>query len=348
MVNNYIKRCIMKSAALSGVYNITKKLKKGATLFFYHGVVKKIINPVVQETHIQMDQFEKQMLYLKKNCEVISLDYLYECITKGYKIYNSQVLLTFDDGYKNNLYDVAPFLKMLNMPLTVFVSTRYINSSDDLRLPYYYLRAAIFYTEKKSMYIPSIKMNIDISSKEKRISVIKNISEILKTVPQKTVNQIVDDLIKLLSHDRWSELNNLFSSDEIMNWDEVKKLHDSGVTIGAHCHDHAILHSNQSKAEIDYQLITSKDLIEKHLGECKYFSYPNGRMSDITLDSIMSVKSNKYLLGFTTVPGEIENDEMNRFVLPRIFPRKDLDGFKFILNTCFRYNSNYYKWCSNF
>ncbi len=152
-----IKRCIQKSAGLTGAYTITKKLKKGAALLFYHGVVDKIINPVVQETHMPVDQFEKQMLYLKKNFEVVSLDYLYECISKGCKIYPSQVLLTFDDGYKNNLHYVAPFLSGLNMPLTVFISTRYINSNNDLRLPYYYVQTAIYYTEQRNIDIPSIK-----------------------------------------------------------------------------------------------------------------------------------------------------------------------------------------------
>ncbi len=347
MGNKYLKKYIQKSAALLGVGYIAKRLRKGAAVLFYHGVEKTIIDTAVQETHIQLDEFEKQMLYLKKNYEIISLDYLDECISQGYKIYPSQIVLTFDDGYKNNFYNVAPLLGMLNMPFTIFISTRFINSVDDVRLPYYYIRTAICYAGQKYIEIPSIKRKYDISTQQKRISVLNTVLEIIKTVPQKPVSQIINDVIKILPGERWLELNSLFCSDELMNWDEVKKLHDSGVTIGSHCHDHVILHSGQSDDEIDGQLKNSKDLIEKYLGECRYFTYPNGRIKDISRYALLSVKKNKYHLGFTTVPGEVEN-RVNPFIIPRLFPNNDMVSFKYILNTAFRHNRSYNKWCSTF
>ncbi len=343
MIKNNLKRYVIKGAALSGAYKFVKKFKKGATVLFYHGVVDNIINSVVQETHLPLAAFEKQIRYLKKNFEVISLDYLYECISKGYKFDPSQIVLTFDDGYKNNFHIVAPLLRTFSMPFTVFVSTRHIDHSDGLRLPYYYVQAAIFYTEQKSMDVPSIKKSFDISNQQMRISVINKVLETIKIIPQKLVSQIVEDIIRLLPDDRWLELNSLYSSDEMMSWDEVRKLHDSGVRIGSHCHDHAILHSKQSEDEIDYQLRTSKDLIEKYLGECRYFAYPNGRMSDISSHALMSVKKSKYLLGFTTVSGEIVKDKFNPLLLPRIYPRREMDSFEFALNTSFCKNYDYYK-----
>lgn len=347
IINQYIKRYVKKSVWLSGAYNVTKKLNKGATILFYHGVEEKISNPVVQERHISMDQFEKQMYYLKKNFEVISIDYLYECISKGYKIDHSHVLLTFDDGYKNNYHTVAPFLKTLNMPFTVFISTKYIDKNDNLRMPYYYVQIAIYYTEQQKIDIPSIQKKYHIDNEQMRISTLNAVLDTMKTVSLETGNKIVNDVMKLLPSDRWSELNSFFSSEGFMCWDEVQALNGSGVTIGSHCHDHAILHSGQSNPEVDYQLKTSKDLIEKHLGICNYFAYPNGRMQDISYYSINSLKKNKYLLGFTTVPGEVEGG-VNPFIIPRLFPYKDMDSFKFTLNTSFRHNDNYSRWCSGF
>ena len=233
------------------------------------------------------------------------------------------------------------------MPFAVFISTKYIGHSEGLRLSYYYVQAAIFYTEHKSINLPSIRKSFEISNEQTRIPVINKVLEIIKTVPQKLVDQIIEDIIRLLPNDRWLELNSIFSSFEMMSWDEVKKLHDSGVIIGSHCHDHAVLHSRQSEEEIDFQLKTSKDLIEKHLGACRYFAYPNGRKTDISRPSLMGVKRNKYFLGLTTVPGEVEHS-VNQFIIPRIFPRNDIDNFKYALNTNFRNKSNYYKWCSEF
>lgn len=345
MSKNNFKKYILNAFELVDIYSVTRKIKEGATILFYHGVEIGIVNPIVQNSHLSLNLFEKQINYLRKNYEIVSLDYLYECIANGQKLSSSQVLITFDDGYKSNVNIVMPLLKSHNIPFTVFICTDHINSG--ARLPYYYLQTAIYYTESNSIEIPSIKRGFDISSREKRISVINTMLNIIKSAPQERVSMITGDLIKLLSNERWEELDALFSSEALMNWHEVKLLHDSGVVIGSHCHDHAILHSDQSNYETDFQLHESRYLVEKHLGECKYFAYPNGRMQDISNYSVESVKNNNYLLGFTTVPGEVMNNKMNRYILPRIFPGKDMQQFKFAVDTSFRKNRNYYKWCSN-
>lgn len=343
-----LKTLLLKSADRLGALNHAKKLKRGASILFYHGVEDEIINPVVQETHISMHHFERQINYLKKNFEVISLDYLNECISNGHKIGSSQVLLTFDDGYTNNLHNVAPFLRSLNMPFTVFISTRYIDDNDDLRLPYYYVRTAIAYADNNYMDLPSINGKYDISNEQMRMSAINTVLEIIKIIPQDRVNELVQDLRQMLPNEKWIELNALFSSDEMMNWDDVKHLHADGATIGSHCHDHAILHSGQGNAEIDYQLETSKGLIEDHLGECRYFAFPNGRMVDISHNALMSIRKHKYHLGVTTVSGEIAAGRFDPHLLPRIYPRREIDSFKFALNTSFRHNQKYSKWYSMF
>ena len=43
-----------------------------------------------------------------------------------------------------------------------------------------------------------------------------------------------------------------------MNWDDIDVLHENNILIGSHCHDHALLHSNQTKNDIIKQLEISK------------------------------------------------------------------------------------------
>ena len=140
-----IKKCIFKCAQFPGIYAVAKKQRRGATALFYHGVEDKIVDPKIQaKMHIPLSQFEKQIKYVQKHFEIISLGFLYECLSNGYKIQPSQVLITFDDGYKNNLTVAAPFLKSHNVPFSVFISTKHID--EGIRFPTYYLRAGIFYT----------------------------------------------------------------------------------------------------------------------------------------------------------------------------------------------------------
>jgi len=335
---------IINSCQFPGISYLLKKQRRGAIILFYHGIEYRIIDKRIQTIHIPFDLYEKQIHYLRNNFDIISLDYLQESLREGYKISPSQVAITFDDGYKNNLHIVAPFLKTYNIPFTVFICTNHIESGK--RFPAYYLHASINYTEMKFIELKSINQRFDISTPEKKLTVQKSLLRLLKSKPQHEVNKIVDALINLIPQERWVELNNRFYSDEPLDWDDVKKLYRQGVTIGSHCHDHAILHSHQDKEEIEYQLKTSNKLIESHLGECRYFSYPNGGINDITLYSINSVKNNKYLLGCTTILGQIESN-CNPYILPRIGGEKDMEIFKFDLDVRLRYkNTN--KWATQF
>jgi len=340
-----INDSIFKAASITGINNIIKKLKVGATALIYHGVETKIIDARIQELHLPFKEFEKQINYLRKNFEIISLDYLYDCLSNGHKIDPFQVVITFDDGYKNIINIVEPYLRSLNIPFSVFICTNHIDKGS--RFPTYYLRSAILYTDQRYINILSINKTFDISTPKKRIYAKNIIENYLKTCPQNVVNLIVKDLIELIPQNRWTEINDIFSSDEPMNWKDIEKLHYSGITIGSHCHDHCILHPNQKREEVDYQLKTSKDIIEEHLGECKYVAYPDGGRGNFSFDALKKVKKYKYYLGFTAVKGEICQSS-NPFILPRLGISFDFNHFKFNINSSFRYKKRYFNWSSKF
>jgi hypothetical protein len=151
----------------------------------------------------------------------------------------------------------------------------------------------------------------------------------------------------LIDEKRWEEINEYFLSDEPMNWSEIEELNKMGAIIGSHCHDHTILHKNQSIKEVLSQLEESYKLIDKYINKCQYIAYPNGERDDISPEILIKVRESQYLLGFTTVRGEIY-DKINPYLLPRIAPATDLNRFKFDLDTRFRFNRSYQKWCSTF
>ena len=147
MIKRLIKNFFIKSSELKFVSGITKKLRTGVIALCYHGVENDIFDQRIQELHLPFAAFEKQIEFLGRNYEFISTDYLYDCIKYSYKINPKQILLTFDDGFKNISSLVAPYLNSLKKPFAVFISTRHI--SEGLRYPTYYLRTSIHFTEKK-------------------------------------------------------------------------------------------------------------------------------------------------------------------------------------------------------
>jgi len=131
------------------------------------------------------------------------------------------------------------------------------------------------------------------------------------------------------------------------NWDEVKTITGYGATIGSHNHEHFILNRNQCKELMNTQLEISKKKIIEKTGRCNYFAYPNGGKLYTNIDAVKSVIENRYLLGFTSIPGEILN-ETNRYILPRMGGEMDLDHFRYFVDNSYIYNLSYRKWCAQF
>lgn len=102
--------------------------KNAASILMYHSVGRNSAFFTVRP-----EEFEKQLRYLRDNrFTIISLSTLLERLEQNQSLAHT-VVITFDDGYKDN-YDVAfPLLKKYKMPATIFLTTNYIDGSMKLK-----------------------------------------------------------------------------------------------------------------------------------------------------------------------------------------------------------------------
>lgn len=106
-------------------------LIKPPFILYYHR-----IDNVKHDPHllsVTPENFEKQLLYLKNNFNIISLKELVSDI-KDKKTKRRSVVITFDDGYADNLYKALPILEKLKIPATIFVISGKVNSME----PFYW------------------------------------------------------------------------------------------------------------------------------------------------------------------------------------------------------------------
>jgi peptidoglycan/xylan/chitin deacetylase (PgdA/CDA1 family) len=333
-----MRRLLLRASRISGVQRLFQMTSRGPAVLFYHGVEEQIVDHVVQRVQMPLTVFEKQISFLRRHYEVISIDDLHECRMRGNRLDPRHVVLTFDDGYKNNLHVVGPFLQSWNLPFTIFVSTRHI--SEGVRYPFYYIRVGILYTEKTHIHFRSIQNTFDLTTYEKRLAAARTLVEVGRSAPLDLVNRIAGECIEQLPPDRWAELNARFASDEPMDWDDVRRVKSMGATIGSHCHDHCILHSNQDKTEVYRQLNESKAAIEKNVAECKYLAYPNGTARDVSSVAYSAVKSAQFRMAFTTILGEI-TPNIDCFLAPRIFAPPEYEEFCYLVNRSGKQNEFY-------
>lgn len=75
------------------------------------------------------DNFTRQMEYIKKNnYEIITLDELVKSIKNKERLKKNKVVITFDDGYKDNFEYAYPVLKKSGFPCTIFLITGLIGN----------------------------------------------------------------------------------------------------------------------------------------------------------------------------------------------------------------------------
>lgn len=108
-------------------FGIGAGLKDRAVILMYHSIEDR----PGHFNSVAPDNFEKQMQYLASHSyAVISLSELVERLLQKRSIERC-VVITFDDGFRNNYSNVFPILKKYKFPATIFVTTGWISGRDD-------------------------------------------------------------------------------------------------------------------------------------------------------------------------------------------------------------------------
>ena len=82
----------------------------------YHGV------PADDPSSLNGRVFEQHVLFLGRHFHFVGVD---DTAPKRQPLHEQQILLTFDDGYRNNAEVAAPILRKYGIPAVFFVSSRH-------------------------------------------------------------------------------------------------------------------------------------------------------------------------------------------------------------------------------
>ncbi|CAG7839741.1 xylanase deacetylase [Clostridium novyi B str. ATCC 27606] len=121
---------LRKPQSLNNINEMTLKSNdESIPVIMYHSIKYEKGNGV----RLPKEKFEEQMKYLKEhNYSTLTMDELYDFLKNNKKIPKKAVVLTFDDGYKDN-YDTAyPILKKYGFKATLFVITNCIGTGEYL------------------------------------------------------------------------------------------------------------------------------------------------------------------------------------------------------------------------
>lgn len=136
-----IKKLLKKSFSLV-YYNLYKRFsyESGHRILLYHSIGSKLPYDTYGIS-ISSALFERHMALLRAMPEV-QIGSLEEASDNDE---SCRIAVTFDDGYRDNLYVAAPIMMKYGMPFTVFVTVSYIQSGDPVYMSSKELRELAFY-----------------------------------------------------------------------------------------------------------------------------------------------------------------------------------------------------------
>lgn len=322
-------------SALKGVCNavgvnerLVSRRRDEFLVLNYHGVVQE---PRPErwsyENWDPASTFRAQLRWLKQWFTPVGLTGLREW-KPGANGTRPPCLVTFDDGYRNNLTVAAPILKSEGVPALFFLATGYIGT--DRTLWNDEIRVRIVNWKGSEIRLPGGGVQPTGSDVGERRTLSERVNRECKKIPNAEREAYIEYLR--------AETPHVSAMDDpearaFMNWDEARTLAAMGFDIGSHTSSHPIL-SRISADRIPEEIQASKKMIERELGRsCESIAYPNGTADDVSEAIVEAVGNAGYEWGFMTTPvwHRVEND---RYRIPRVgFPgHADLATFKFYLS----------------
>jgi|APSaa5957512622_1039677.scaffolds.fasta_scaffold16573_3 peptidoglycan/xylan/chitin deacetylase (PgdA/CDA1 family) len=251
--------------------------------------------------------FEWQVCFLKENFQVTTFREYFNFI----KVHKSAVIITFDDGFKDN-YDIAyPILKKHGIPAVFYVSVDYIGTKNHF---WFELLVSII-RQIPNLHLSHICGLLGISISDDR-ALLQNLAlQNMKKIPNTKRLEIIDSIKD------FCEKNNILflDNDAIpMSWDNVKEMSKNGMEIGSHTLSHPIL-TKLTLKQRDDEISKSKAQLEQKLdSECVSISYPNGSAGDYDEELMNVVKTTGYVFGCSYISGVNDIDNLKIFELRRL------------------------------
>lgn len=301
------------------IYGRIKK-RHLAVILFYHRFKKDNDDTFPDKLYVKY--FKRQMLHLKRWYNVITLDKLVENTKNREDFSYPSVVVTIDDGFKDN-YDLAyPILKNLDLPATIFLTSGFINTQ---KAPWVdEIGMALANTRLSELYVPQLcgDQAVAISSTKQKAETLHRIYEKLLYLEHNTKVDLIDTLLNILS-----DKGDLGAHERIMlNWEEIKQMSQNNISFGAHTLTHPTL-SKMGSEDAMFEIIESKRIIENEIGACvQHFAIPNGQNEDFTEVLREFCKNGLFESIATTNFGEVTKFS-DPYKLPRVCPSEPLYYF---------------------
>lgn len=286
-----------------------------AAVLLYHSVARDDVEPLPPWA-IRQSEFRWQMSYLARHHRVLPLPYYVELLLKRQPIPPHSVVITFDDGFRDNYTVAYPILKEFGLPATIFLVTGYLDTEQALWPDV--LFQAIYRTNVQWLDLRHLGDGTHwLRSLTERQRAFTRLIEYMKTLPVDQKNRWLSEIARRLNVDL-SALSDADAPYAMLRKHEIQQMAQEGlITFGVHTESHEILTRfpfERAKQEIQI----SKQKLEALLGQpARFFAYPNGTEADFNEALKRELRAQGFTCAFASVGGFV-SPQYDRFALQRV------------------------------
>jgi peptidoglycan/xylan/chitin deacetylase (PgdA/CDA1 family) len=247
-------------------------------------------------------KFDRQMAFVRRWFRPVGIRDLLAHASGRRRLPSRALLITFDDGYRDN-HDVAlPILVQHGIRATFFVATDYV----ERRRPYWWDR--ISFVIKKSKLERIVLSYPDrealvLGTPEQRRNAIRRLQRVVKDRRGLDLDRFLEGLERAADVVLTSEQESRLADATVMNWDQIRILRRAGMDVQSHTHTHRVLQT-LDVAGVQRELRLSRAALEEVLEEpVVAVSYPVGKSIRAEPHIRRAVRDAGYKLGFTNGTG---------------------------------------------
>lgn len=277
-------------------------------MWMFHGVVDRFADRNVEHNFTTLADF-RECLTVFRRLRPVDLEDLHAHLKGEREAAADGVLVTFDDGYRNNLAACEELAKS-GLGAVVFVCPGVAKGRS-----IWPAEITLLVLKGGRNRIEVLGQRWDLTDPAARLEACRRIRAEMKRLPAAERAAAQEELEGQFPRGLVEELLSKFPSLQLLRPKEMGQLATGGFTIASHGMHHEIHHARQSQDVLLKEIVESKQAIESATGrECGAFAYPNG---DYTAVSIQLLKNSGFRLAFTTQRGCLTGEE-DPFCLPRM------------------------------
>ncbi len=262
----------------------------------------------------------RQMLYLRRHYRLLhlddALDELYDMPPSGKPVKDRRMLLvlTFDDGYRDNYTHAFPLARELQVPITIFLVPGYIQSGER-----FWWREGRWLSASAAISEATIDgRTYHLGQPGERDALAHAIDKRLRSAS--SVDQREEFLLEIRQLLQVPDMVMPGEEGERpMTWAKVREMDASGwVSFGAHTMHHPILTALADPQEIQHEVEECRTVLERELGHpVRAFAYPIGKPEHFGEQGVQAVKAAGYTWAVTTIE-EANTPQCDPYLLRRL------------------------------